>query len=69
MVVKFTNEVFRQSRTCLHRTTAVLGLRKAGMAVRIRLEALLRNQLNENLFVNGISTNRGILLVGYYPIR
>ena len=40
MVVKFTNEVFRQSRTCLHRTTAVLGLRKAGMAVRIRLEAL-----------------------------
>ena len=40
MVVKFTNEVFRQSRTCLHRTTAVLGLRKAGMAVRIRLKAL-----------------------------
>ena len=24
---------------CLHRTTAVLGLRKARMAVRIRLEA------------------------------
>ena len=30
---------------------------------------LLRNQLNENLFANGINTNRGILLVGYYPIR
>ena len=41
---------------CLHRTTAVLGLRKARMAVRIRLEARHRVDVPNAKLTSGAST-------------
>ena len=37
---------------CLHRTTAVLGLRKARMAVRIRLQARVLGYHNAGTLIN-----------------